>query len=168
MTAPKSSTKLRDQLILVGATVLLAITVVVGTWAGYGYWQDTQADSAREDALLVARRATEGMFGYNYKSIDTQMAKVTDDMTADFKEDWKKVTETVLAPGAKEKELVVQATLVGSGVIKADARHVEAMIFLNQKSTGKDPSKGTVDASRLRVKLEKQDGRWLVADVDPI
>lgn len=162
------SKKVRDQLILAGTGLLLIITLVIGSWVGYGYWQDRQVDSARDDALVVARRATEGMFGYNFKSIDDQMAKVTEDMTPDFKQDWKKVTDTVLAPGAKDKELVVQATVVGSGVIEADADHVEVMIFLNQKSTGKDPAKGTVDASRLRVKLDKDGDRWLVADVDPI
>lgn len=160
--------RMRDQLFLVGATVLLVIAVAVGTWASYGYWQDKQAESAREDSLVVARRAAEGMFGYNYRTIDDQMVKVSGDMTDDFKEDWKKVTDTVLAPGAKEKELVVQATVVGSGVIKSEADRAEVMIFLNQKSTGKDPAKGTVDASRLRVLLEKQDDRWLVADVNPI
>ncbi|MFI6870494.1 h domain protein [Nocardia sp. NPDC050406] len=164
----KAAAKTRDLLILAGTGVLLVATLVVGTWVGYGYWQDRQVDAAREDALAVARSATEAMFGYNFKTIDDQMAKVSENMTPDFKEDWKKVTDTVLAPGAKEKELVVQATVVGSGVIKADADHVEVMVFLNQKSTGKDPAKGTVDASRLRVKLDHEDGRWLVADVDPI
>ncbi|MFC9993296.1 h domain protein [Nocardia sp. NPDC127526] len=160
--------KLRDLLILAGAAGLLVISVGAGSWVGYGWWQDNQLDSAREESVVVARRAVQGMFGYNFRTIDAQMPKVMADMTPDFQEDWKKVTETVLAPGAKEKELTVEATVVESGVISAEDDNAEVMIFLNQKSTGKDPSKGTYDASRLRVKLDKEDGRWLVADVDPI
>ncbi|GAB4582838.1 h domain protein [Nocardia sp. IFM 10818] len=160
--------KLRDLLILAGAAALLVISVGAGTWIGYGWWQDDQVASAREDSAVVARRAVQGMFGYNFRTIDAQMPKVMEDMTSDFQADWKQVTETVLAPGAKEKELVVEATVVESGVISATDDHAEVMIFLNQKSTGKDPAKGTYDASRLRVKLDKEDGRWLVADVDPI
>ncbi|MBF6236103.1 h domain protein [Nocardia otitidiscaviarum] len=160
--------RLVDRFLLTGACLLLAAAVVVGSWVGYAYRQDQRAEQAREDSLVVARRAVEGMFGYNFNTIDTQMAKVSEDMTEDFKADWKNVTETVLAPGAKEKELVVQATVTGSGVISAEADHTEVMIFLNQRSTGKDPAKGTYDASRLKVRLDREGGRWLVADVDPI
>ncbi|MEV6772820.1 hypothetical protein AB0N05_29690 [Nocardia sp. NPDC051030] len=60
------------------------------------------------------------------------------------------------------------ATIEAAGVISASADHAEVMVLLNQKSVGKDPSKGTDDQTRLRVKLDKRDGRWLVADVDPI
>ncbi|NEW38784.1 h domain protein [Nocardia cyriacigeorgica] len=160
--------KLRDRLFLVGAGVLLVASLAIGSWMGYGYWQDSQAEQAREDSVAVARRAVEGMFGYNFKTIDTDMAKVSEDMSDDFKQDWNKVTETVLVPGAKEQELVVKATIVGSGVIKTEADEAEVMIFINQQTTGKDPAAGTYDASRLRVKLERPDDRWLVSDVDPI
>ncbi|MEV6772818.1 h domain protein [Nocardia sp. NPDC051030] len=151
-----------------GASVLLVASLIVGGWTGYSAWQEREADNARNDSVVVARRAIEGMFGYSYQSVDQQMPKVVDDMTSDFKADWMKVTNDVIAPGAKEKELVVTATIEATGVISASANHTEVMVFMNQKAVGKDPAKGTYDQSKLRVKLDKQSGRWLVSDVDPI
>ncbi|WP_194817112.1 h domain protein [Nocardia sp. XZ_19_385] len=162
------TTKLSGRLIVLVASLLLVLSAGAASWTGYGWWRDSQADTARDESLVVARRAVQGMFGYNFRTIDTQMPKVMEDMTSDFQEDWTKVTQTVLAPGAKEKELAVTATVIESGIISADADRAEVMIFLNQKSIGKDPSKGTFDSSRLRVKLENDNDRWLVADVDPI
>ncbi|WP_405133697.1 hypothetical protein [Nocardia sp. NBC_01388] len=159
---------LRNLLIVGGALTLLVASLAAGSWVGYGWWQDRSVASARDDSTIVAKRTVEGMFGYNYHSIDDQMKKVTGDMTPDFKADWMKVTNSVLAPGAKDKQLVVEATVVETGVISASADHTEIMIFLNQKSTGKDASKGTYDASRLRVKMDHKGGHWLVADVNPI
>ncbi|MTE11240.1 h domain protein [Nocardia aurantiaca] len=162
------SKRRRDLILMVSALVVFAAALGVGGWIGYGYWQDSHVDKARERSVVVAKRTVEGMFGYNFRTIDTTMPKVCDDMTSTFRNDWMKVTNTVLAPAAKEKELVVEATAVETGVIKADSKHVEVMVYLNQKSAGKDPSKGTYDASRLRVKLDDSDGRWLVSDVNPI
>lgn len=160
--------RLRNLLIMGGALAVLVVSLGVGSWVGYGWWQDKSVAAARDDSTAVAKRTVEGMFGYNYRTIDDQMAKITGDMTPSFKADWMKVTTSVLAPGAKDKELVVEATVVETGVIKADADHTEIMVFLNQKSTGKDASKGTYDASRLRVEMDHKNGHWLVSNVNPI
>ncbi|MEC3955351.1 h domain protein [Nocardia sp. CDC153] len=163
-----SSKTRRDLILMVCALVVFAASLGVGGWIGYGYWQDSHVDQARDQSVVVAKRTVEGMFGYNFRTIDTTMPKVCDDMTAKFRDDWMKVTKDVLSPAAKDKELVVEATATEAGVIKADSHHVEVMVYLNQKSAGKDPSKGTYDASRLRVKLDHSGDRWLVSDVNPI
>lgn len=162
------SKRQRDLILMVCALVVFAAGLGIGGWIGYGYWQDSHVDQAREQSTVVATRTVEGMFGYNFRTIDTTMPKVCEDMTPKFRDDWLKVTNTVLAPAAKEKELVVQATATETGVIKADSEHVEVMVYLNQKGAGKDPSKGTYDASLLRVTLDKNGSRWLVSDVNPI
>ncbi|GAB0108588.1 hypothetical protein JMUB6875_76160 [Nocardia sp. JMUB6875] len=158
----------RDLILMVCSLVVFAASLGIGGWIGYGYYQDSQVDKAREESVVVAKRTVEGMFGYNFRTIDATMAKAGNDMTGKFRDDWMKVTSTVLAPAAKEKELVVEATATETGVIKADSKHVEVMVFLNQKSAGKDPSKGTYDASRLRVTLDHSGDRWLVSDVTPV
>ncbi|MFJ4656583.1 h domain protein [Nocardia sp. NPDC088792] len=163
-----SNKRTRDLVFMIVSLAVLVTGLGIGGWQGYDWWQDSHLDQDRDQSVTVAKRTVEGMFGYNFRTMDTEMPKVCQDMTSDFKSDWMKVMTTVLEPAAKDKELVVQATAVETGVIKADPDHVQVMVFLNQKSTGKDPAKGTYDASRLRVKLDKQGSRWLVSDVNPV
>ncbi|WP_067820031.1 hypothetical protein [Nocardia inohanensis] len=157
-----------DLYVLIGAAVLLVASLTAAGVTGYLAWQERQSESARDDSVVVARRAVDGMFGYSYQSVDQQMAKVTDDMTPDFKQDWNKVVSENISKSAKEKELVVTANIQATGVLSASADKADVMVFLNQKSVGKDPATGSYIQSRLKVSLEKQGSRWLVADVNPI
>lgn len=158
----------RSLWLFVGAAVLLVVSLAIAGFSGYSSWQEDQSESARDQSVVVARRTAEGMFGYTYKTVDTQMAKVVDDMTSDFQKDWESVVKENIAPSAKEKELIVTATIQATGVMSASADKAEVMVFLNQKSVGKDPATGTYIQSRIKMGMEKKDGRWLVANVDPI
>lgn len=158
----------RSLQVLIGAAALLIVSLVLAGFSGYSSWQESRSEDAREESMVVARRAAEGMFGYSFQSVDAQMAKVVDDMTPDFQKDWEMVVRENIAPSAKSKELIVTATIQATGVMSTTADHSEVMVFLNQKSVGKDPATGTYIQSRIKVTLDKQDGRWLVANVDPI
>ncbi len=150
------------------ALVLAAVSLSTGGWLSFQWRQDHLADAARSESAVVAGRAVKGMYGYDFRTIDTQMAQTAEDMTPSFRDNWLKVTATVLAPGAKEQELVVEATVLETGIISAEADRTEVMVFMNQMSSGKNPAAGSFDTGLLRVSMERDDGRWLVAAVDPV
>ncbi|MGV9819291.1 h domain protein [Nocardia xishanensis] len=149
-----------------GAVALAAVIVLVIN--GFGYWSDRQEERARQDAVTAADRAVSAMFSYDYGSVDTELPKAADNLSADFREDYLKLISQAIAPGAKEKQLTVKATTQASGVVSADRDHAVVLLYLNQVTTSKESPQGTTTGSRVRVTLDKTDDRWLVDSVTPI
>ncbi|MEV0337913.1 h domain protein [Nocardia sp. NPDC050713] len=149
-----------------GAVALAAVIVMAIN--GFGYWSDRQDEQARQDAVTAADRAVSAMFSYNFTSVDTELPKAADNLSADFREDYLKLITEAIAPGAKEKQLTVQATTQASGVVSADRDHAVVLLYLNQVTTSKESPQGTTTGSRVRVTLDKTDDRWLVDAVTPI
>ncbi|MCP2317273.1 Mce-associated membrane protein [Nocardia amikacinitolerans] len=156
-------------LIAAGAAGAVALAaVIVMAINGFGYWSDRQEERARQDAVTAADRAVSAMFTYDFASVDTELPKAADNLSADFREDYLKLIAQAIAPGAKEKQLTVKATTQASGVVSADRDHAVVLLYLNQVTTSKESPQGTTTGSRVRVTLDKTDDRWLVDAVTPI
>ncbi|MFJ1458497.1 h domain protein [Nocardia wallacei] len=162
---------MRNQLrpiLVAGAAVLFVAAVVVGGFTGFRFWSDNQSEQARTQSVDAARRTVQAMFSYDFHSVDTELPKVGDSLTPEFRKDYLKLVTDVIAKGAKEKELTVQANTQAGGVVSADRSHAVVLLYLNQITTSKDAPQGTVTPSRVRVTLDKEDGHWLVGQVNPI
>lgn len=149
-----------------GAVALAAVIVMFIN--GHRYWSVWEEERARQDAVTAADRAVSAMFSYNFTNVDTELPKAADNLSADFREDYLKLINQAIAPGAKEKQLTVQATTQASGVVSADRDHAVVLLYLNQVTTSKESPQGTTTGSRVRVTLDKTDDRWLVDAVTPI
>ncbi|RDI66212.1 tetratricopeptide repeat protein [Nocardia pseudobrasiliensis] len=159
--------KLRPYL-FAGAAILFVAAVAVGGFVGWGIWSDRQAEQARGDSTTAARRTVQAMFSYDFHTVDTELPRAADNLTPEFRKDYLKLVNDVIAKGAKEKELTVKANTQASGVVSADRSHAVVLLYLNQITTSKDAPQGTVTPSRVRVTLDKEDGHWLVAQVTPV
>lgn len=73
----------------------------------------------------------------------------------------------MIIPGAKEKSLTVQVVVQGAAVLDAEADSATTMLFLNQITTSSESPEAVASGSRVKMSLEKQDGRWLVNNVQP-
>lgn len=150
------------------AVVLFIAAVAVASFTGYRFWNDRQAEQARTASVDAARRSVAAMFTYDFHTVDTELPKAANDFTPSFKSDYLKLINQVIAPGAKQKQLTVQATTQAAGVVSADRSHAVVLLYLNQVTTSKDSPQGTVTPSRVRVSLDKDGGHWLLAQVTPL
>ncbi|WP_040818034.1 h domain protein [Nocardia jiangxiensis] len=150
------------------AAVLLVAAVTVGVFTGIRFWNDRQAEQARSASVDAARHTVSAMFTYDFNNVDTQLPKAAEALTPSFKSDYLKLIDQAIAPGAKQKQLTVQATTQAAGVVSADRSHAVVLLYLNQVTTSKDSPQGTVTPSRVRVSLENDGGHWLVGQVTPI
>ncbi|WP_330251931.1 h domain protein [Nocardia sp. NBC_00565] len=160
----------RRRIVLVASAlglVLMALAAICGI-TGYKYWNDRKAEDARTQVVPAAQRTVEAMFTYNFKTVDAELPKAADNLTGGFRDDYLKLIKEAIAPGAKEKELNVQATTQASGVVSAEPAHAVVLLYLNQVSTGKDSPQASISTSRVKVSLDKNDGHWLVSAVTPI
>jgi Mce-associated membrane protein len=150
------------------AAVLFVAAVAAGSLTYYSWWSDRQADRARTDAVAAAQRTLEAMFSYDYRTVETELPKAVDDLDGSFKSDYLKIIKESIIPGAKEKQLTVQATVSAAGVVSAKRDHAVILAYLNQVTTGKDSPQGNLTASRVRVIMAKHGGHWLADQVTPI
>lgn len=160
--------QMRTKILLGITAVVVVVAAVVAGINGYRYWDDKRSEQSRADAVAAATRTVSAMFSYDFQTVDTELPKTADNLAPDFRSDYLELIEKAIAPGAKEKQLSVQATSQAGGVVSADRAHAVVLLFLNQVTTSKEKPEGTTTGSRVRVTLDKSDDRWLVASVTPI
>ena len=92
----------------------------------------------------------------------------TDGLTGDFQGTFTNLIESVIIPGAKEKVADRSGSRPGRrGSLDAEADSATTMLFLNQITTSSESPEAVASGSRVKMSLEKQDGRWLVNNVQP-
>lgn len=152
---------------------LVAVFVVVALAVGVGvlfhhYRQDQQTEQARADAVTAANAQAVAMLAYDFGSVEEQLTSAAEGVTGDFKDEYLSLVTDVIAPAAKEKSLTVQVTVQGSSIVSAEPDSATVLMFLNQITTSSDAPDAASSGSRVRMGLEKIDGRWLVSSLEPI
>jgi Mce-associated membrane protein len=135
---------------------------------GFRYFDNRASEQARTQVVPVAQRTVEAMFTYNFKTVDAELPKAADNLTGSFRNDYLKLIKEAIAPGAKDKQLNVQATTQAAGVVSTEPARAVVMLYLNQVSTGKDSPQANISTSRVKVSLDKDGNRWMVSEVTPI
>lgn len=158
---------LGTQALLLLTVMVLALGAAVGLLARQVH-TDGQVAQARRDALAAARAHAEEILAYDYRTLDRDFAQAKADTTGKFRESYEDTTKSLVAPKARQHKVVVKATVSAASVVRATPDEVVTLLFVNQATTS-DLVKGTkVDMNRVRMTLEKVDGRWLVSKVDAL
>ncbi|MFV0493699.1 mammalian cell entry protein [Mycobacterium sp.] len=157
---------------LVVAAGILAVVLVVGLSAagGWLYWDRVAsrgAQAARETLPDLAAKEIPRFFGYDYQTVERTMADSYPLLTPDYLEEFKRGVNEQIVPEAKKREVVVQADVVGVGVIEANLNSATLMVYMNRIVTDK-ARQPLYDGSRLRVDFRRIDGKWLIAYMKPI
>ncbi|MFD1815650.1 h domain protein [Rhodococcus gannanensis] len=167
---PATSTKsgaLGTILAAVAAVVVIALAVAV-VILGKGYLDDRATEQARTDAVAAASDQAAAMLSYDYNEVDQQLAAAADGLTGDFREEYTKLVEGTIAPGAKEKKLTVQATVQAGSVVSATPDDVVVLLFVNQITTSADVPDAATTGSRVRMEMHKDGDRWLTGRLTPV
>lgn len=168
----------RWQLVL-GTTygvVVLALLVALGVmtvqnttgWPLHPTLTSHATDQARTDAVKAANEDVVALLSYDYKTVDDELAKARGSLTGPFLDDYTKLTSTVVAPAAKDQNIVTKATVVGSSVVSADPNRVVALLFINQNTTTKTAPEASSSGSRVTLTMDKVGDRWLVSALSPV
>ena len=153
-------------------TVVLAVLATAAAVAlGLLVWDlermDDRAD-ARKAAQVVAAESVETILSYDHAAYDEGVEAAKSLMTAEFEPEYTKTIDTV-RPEVLASESVVRAEVVASSVVSAEPDRVEALLFVNQTTTGKQVEQPRVDLNRVVVTLVRgDDGAWLVSDIEAL
>ncbi len=157
---------------LIAAIVGLLITTFVGlaAVAGWFYWDRVQVrgEQAAQAVLpALAKDEIPRVFAYDFQTVERSLSDAFLLLTPSYRREFERSVNAQIIPEAKKREVVVQASVVGVGVIAAKRDSASVMVYMNRTVT--DKSKQPVyDGSRLRVDYQQIGGKWLINFITPI
>ncbi|WP_428343188.1 hypothetical protein [Mycobacterium sp.] len=150
--------------------VLPGLTMVLAMTAGFVKWHQSSArddNLARIESVTTAREATVTMLSYQPDTVAKKLGAARDQLTGPFRDSYASLTNDVVIPGAKQKQITALASVPAVASVSANSNRAVALVFVNQTLTiGADAP--TETASAVRVTMEKVGNRWLVSGFDPV
>jgi Mce-associated membrane protein len=154
----------------VAAYVLLPLLVMAAAaGAGYLKYQAGSARAARTAAITSVEAATDGtiaLLSYRPDTVQATLTAASDRLTGQFRDSYTSLTNEVVIPGAKEKNISATATVPAASSVSASEDHAVVLVFVDQSViVGNDAPSAT--ASAVQVTLDQTGGRWLISGFDP-
>jgi Mce-associated membrane protein len=150
--------------------VLPAIALVLAMAAGYLKWTASsvrESDTARIESVQAATDGTIKLLSYHPETVERDLGSARDLLSGSFRDSYSSLTNDVVIPGAKQKQISAVATVPGATSMSASRNHAVVLVFVNQTViVGKDAPSSTTSAAK--VTLDKRDGRWLISDFTPV
>ena len=150
--------------------VLPAVALLLALGAGYLKWTDNSvrsSETARIQSVQAAKDSTIALLSYKPDTVEQQLSAARDLLTGDFRDSYTSLTNDVVIPGAKQKQIAAVATVPAAASVSAKPNHAVVLVFVNQTVIiGQDAPTDT--ASSVRVTLDKVGDRWLISKFDPV
>ncbi|MBB2773551.1 UNVERIFIED_ORG: Mce-associated membrane protein [Mycolicibacterium obuense] len=150
--------------------VVPALALVLAVAGGYLFWRNYTADAAeqaREDSVAAARSIAISMLTYEPQSVEQQLGAAKEQLTGTFRDTYSSLIDTVVVPGAKERQISAVTDVPAAASVSAEPDHAVVLLFVNQTVTvGSEPPTNT--ASSVRVTLDKVGDHWRVSEFQPI
>lgn len=150
--------------------VVPALALVLAVAGGYLFWRNYTADAAeqaREDSVAAARSIAISMLTYEPQSVEQQLGAAKEQLTGTFRDTYSSLIDTVVVPGAKERQISAVTDVPAAASVSAEPDHAVVLLFVNQTVTvGSEPPTNT--ASSVRVTLDKVGEQWRVSEFQPI
>ena len=150
--------------------VLPAVALLLALGAGYLKWMDNSvrnSETARIESVQAAKESTIALLSYKPDTVEQQLGAARDLLTGDFRDSYTSLTNDVVIPGAKQKQISAVATVPAVASVSAKPNQAVVLVFVNQTViVGQDAPSDT--ASSVRVTLDKVGDRWLIAKFDPV
>jgi Mce-associated membrane protein len=123
----------RPGLLVLGVLPSVAFPLAVA--AGYLNWQDSSqrsAQSAAVESVAAARKTTEVILSYRAETAEEELNAARDRLTGGFLEEYTKLVNEVVIPGAREKDISAVAEVPAAASVSATADRAVALLFVNQ------------------------------------
>jgi Mce-associated membrane protein len=166
IVGPGAARRSRKQWITRAVAVLLVVGAVAG--AGYGGWllyQQQQQRAAAQDALRAAEAYAVVLTSIDTNTIDQNFTDVLDGSTGEFHDMYSKASGE-LRQLLLDNKAAAQGTVRESAVQSATPERVVVLLFVDQSITNTSAPDPRIDRSRIKMTMDKVDGRWLAGKVE--
>jgi Mce-associated membrane protein len=155
---------------IVAFAVLPALAFLLVIGAGVLKFMDSgvrTSDTAREESVQTAKDSTVALLSYKPDTVEQQLTAARDRLTGEFKDQYTGLTNNVVIPGAKQKQISAVASVPGAASVSADPGEAVVLLFVNQTVTV-GTGVPTDTASSVRVTLDKIGDHWLISKFEPV
>jgi Mce-associated membrane protein len=155
---------------IVAFAVLPALAFLLAIGAGVLKFMDSgvrTSDTAREESMRTAKDSTVALLSYKPDTVEQQLTAARDRLTGEFKDQYTGLTDNVVIPGAKQKQISAVASVPGAASVSADPGEAVVLLFVNQTVTV-GTGVPTDTASSVRVTLDKIGDHWLISKFEPV
>jgi hypothetical protein len=166
---------------LVALTALVVLAAGVLVWVLRDAGDDSAADVSSADSAdavvassevkdAVRERAAKGAaaaYSYSWKTLADDKAAARELMTPTMRERYDRTMAGVTTSSRRVRR-VVNAEVVDTALVTALPTYARVLVFVNQRTSGKDLDRPTLDLDRVLVTVQRVDGEWKVSELDAL
>jgi hypothetical protein len=143
------------------AAVLLAVTARTNS-------HHRAVAAARTAALDAAKRETAVALTYDYRSLDADFQRAEAGMSRKFRANYARTAASSVAPLATKTHAITTGTIAAGGVVSATPDTARILVFANQTVENKLlNATSRLDRSVIEVTMVKENGRWVIDNLQP-
>ena len=144
----------------VGAALLAATGAL-----GWQVWQQHQIAKASQEAQRAAVSYAQVLTSIDSNKVDENFKEVLDGATGEFKDMYSQ-SSVELRQLLIENKATAHGVVVDSAVQEASKNKAVVLLFVDQAVTNTKLPDPRIDRSRMKMTLEKVDGRWRASKVE--
>lgn len=157
----------RRRKLLVKSIGAVAIITLLTSTAILGWLSKLQRDNATAatEGLAAAQRFIGILTNVDAAELDENFKAAADGSTGEFKDKYAQ-SSTQLRQLLVENKAAAHGMVVESAVKSASPDRVEVLLFVDQSVSNAAVPEPKLDRSRIRVTMDKVEGRWLASKLE--
>lgn len=144
--------------------VLLVAALGVSGFLGWRQWQDHQVRVAGEQAQQAAIAYAQVLTSIDSNKVDDNFKQVLDGATGEFKDMYTQ-SSVKLRQLLIDNKATAHGVVVDSAIQSESTDRVVVLLFIDQTVTNTAAPDPRIDRSRIKMTMEKVDGRWRASKV---
>ena len=143
---------------------LVVASLAVSGYFGWLQWQDHQVKAAGEQARQAAIAYAQVLTSIDSSKVDENFKQVLDGATGEFKDMYTQ-SSVKLRQLLIDNKATAHGVVVDSAIQSESTDRVVVLLFIDQTVTNTAAPDPRIDRSRIKMTMEKVDGRWRASKV---
>ena len=144
--------------------LLLVASLAVSGFLGWKQWQEHQIKQAGEQAQQAAINYAQVLTSIDSNNVDQNFRQVLDGATGEFKDMYTQ-SSVQLRQLLIDNKATAHGVVVDSAIQSESTNKVVVLVFIDQTVTNTQAPDPRIDRSRIKMTMEKVDGRWRASKV---
>ena len=144
--------------------VLLVASLAVSGFLGWKQWEEHRVHQAGQQALQAALRYAQVLTSIDANNVDQNFHDVLDGATGEFKDMYTQ-SSVQLRQLLIDNKATAHGVVVDSAIQSESTNRVVVLVFIDQTITNTTVPDPRIDRSRIKMTMEKVDGRWRASKV---
>jgi Mce-associated membrane protein len=152
----------------VAAAVLVLGLAGVAGYLGQQRFHQHQKDVAAAQALAAAEKYVVTLTSVDSKTLDKHVADVLDGSTGEFNDNYVKTLSGQHRQHVVDNRVTTHGAVVEAAVKSATTNKVQVLLMVDQSVSSLAIPEPQIDHTRIKMTMQKVDGRWLASKVELI